>query len=239
LHLTAGLLSTVLVCWAAVRLIGVPRVNIQSALHDMKTGVFFSIGTAAANLQTDVDKVILAREESSGTAGAYTAAFRLVYMSFIPVLAIVYAVRSRLFRKGQHGGMTGVLDAVRGVVPVAGGYIVVAVAVIYLAAPAVPWLLGPSYQLSSHVLQLLCVLPVLLAIRAVCAEALVGADGHRRLSYLNVVSACLCLALNLTLVRLYGWRGAVAAAYATQSFMVIALLISIAQRRSAERRATA
>jgi len=235
LHLAAGVVTAVFVLYLSVRLIGFPRVHLETAVKDMKVGVFFSVATAAGNLQADVDKIVLARLESASIAGAYTAAFRVLYMACVPVLAILFAVRSRLYRKGHHGGVSGALGALSGIIPLTGAYSLVAAGAIYLASPALPWLLGPSYQLSSQVLQALCLLPVLSAIRQVCGEALVGADEHRRLSFMFAAAAALSLLLNLALVPMYGWTGAVAAAYLAQLCIVAGLLMMIARKRRAER----
>ena len=100
-----------------------------------------------------------------------------------------------------------------------------------------PWLLGPSYQLSSNVLQGLCLLPLLLAAQSVCAEALAGANEQRSLSFLYAATAVWSLLLNLELVTRYGWRGAVMAAYGTQGVLVIGLLVKIGLKLRAEREA--
>lgn len=237
LHLAAGVLTAALVLYATVRLVGRPRVDAATAIGDMKAGVLIAIGTAAGNVQTDVDKVVLARMESAGTAGAYTAACRLVYMASMPVLAILLALRTRIFRKGHHGGIAGALGTVRGVIPLAGGYCMLVGVGLYLAGPAMPWVLGPSYQLSGEVLQWLCLLPLLLAARSVCSEALAGADQYGRLSLLYTATAGLSLLLNLAFVPAYGWRGAVMAAYGAQAFLVAALLVTIGLMIRAEREA--
>ena len=237
LHLAAGALTSGVVLLATVRLVGRPRMDWQGAIRDMKTGVFFSITTAARNVQTDVDKVVVARMESPAIAGAYTAAFRLVYMACTPVVANMFALRTRLFRTGHHGAIAGPLGELRGMIPLAGGYCVLVAAALYVAGPAMPWLLGPSYQLSSNVLQGLCLLPLLLAVQSVCSEALAGANEQRSLSLLYGVTAALSLLLNVELVTRYGWRGAVMAAYGTQAVLVIGLLVKIGLKLRAEREA--
>jgi O-antigen/teichoic acid export membrane protein len=199
--------------------------------------VFFSIGISARNVQTDVDKIVVARMESAGTAGAYTAAFRLAFMACTPIVAILLALRARLFRKGHHGGIAGTLGALRGLIPIAGAYCILLAVGIYWAAPAVPLLLGPTYQQSSEILQWLCFLPFLLSVQSVCSEALSGANAQRRLSFLHALTAGMALLLNLTLVPLYGWRGAVMAAYGAQGFLVVGLLVTIMLMHRAEREA--
>lgn len=231
LHLAAGALTACLVMYASMRMLGRPRTHFASAKNDIRKGVFFSIGISARNVQTDADKIVVARMESAGIAGAYTAAFRLVFMACTPIMAILLALRSRVFRQGHHGGIAGTLGALRGLIPIAGAYGILLAIAIYLAGPAVPWLLGPSYQLSSEILQWLCLLPLLMAVEAVCSEALSGANAQRRLSFLHVLTAGLSVLLNLILVPLYGWRGAVMAAYGAQGFQILGMLLTIVLMR--------
>lgn len=227
LHLAAGVLTSGLVLYASMRMLGKPHTDFASAIGDIKKGVFFSIGISARNVQTDVDKIVVARMESAATAGAYTAAFRLVFMAGIPIAAVLLALRGRLFRSGHHDGIAGTLRALRGLIPIAAVYGILVAIGIYLAGPLVPWLLGRSYQLSSEILQWLCFLPLLMAVDSVCSEALSGASAQRRLSFLRAVTAGLSLLLNLIFVPLYGWRGAVFAAYGAQCFGIVALLLTI------------
>jgi O-antigen/teichoic acid export membrane protein len=238
LHLAAGLLATGVVLYASVRMLGRPRAEYASAKSDIKTGVFFSIGLSAQSVQTDVDKLVLARMASAATAGAYTAAFRLVYMACTPITAILLALQARLFRKGHERGLAGTMAALRHLMIVASAYCLLLAAGIYVAAPAAPWLLGNSYQLSAEILQWLCVLPFFLVVQSVGSAALSGANAQRHLSFLHALAAGMSLLLNLLLVPHYGWRGAVMAAYGTQGFLVAGLLLMTVLTLEAERKAS-
>ena len=237
LHLASGVLSAGVVLFASVRLLGRPRTRYASAKSDIKQGVFFSLVFSARSAQMDVDKIVLARMASAATAGAYTAAFRLVYMACTPIMAILLALQARVFRTGHDGGLGGTLGALRSLMTMAGAYCLLLAAAIYLAAPAVPWLLGHSYQPSSEILRWLCFLPFLVVAQSVGSEALSGADAQRRLSFLHALTAGMSLLLNLILVPHYGWRGAVMAAYGSQGFLVAGLLLTIVPRLKAERKA--
>jgi O-antigen/teichoic acid export membrane protein len=237
LHLAAGVLTTMVVMYASVRLLGRPRMRYASARIDMKEGVFFSILLSARSIYTDVDKTVLARSESASIAGAYTAAFRLVYMACTPIMAILLALQARIFRKGHEGGLAGTLGALRRLMTIAGGYCLALGAGIYLAAPAVPWLLGDSYQLSSEVMQWLCALPFFIVVQSVGSAALSGADAQRPVGFVHALTAGVSLALNVLLVPQYGWQGAVVAAYGAQSFLIAGLMVTMRRQLRAERKA--
>lgn len=237
LHLAAGAFTAGVVLFASARLVGRPRTEYTSAAGDMKKGVFFSIVIAARSVQTDVDKIVLARLVSPATAGAYTAAFRIAYMASTPVMAILQSLQARTFRRGHEGGLAGALSSLRRLMMIGGAYCLVLAAAIYLAAPAVPWLLGDSYQTSTDILRWLCFLPLFLVVQSIGSDALSGADAQRRVSFLHAMTAGMALLLNLLLVPTYGWRGAVIAAYGAQGFLIAGLFITIVMLLHAQRKA--
>lgn len=241
LHLSAGALTAIVVLCVCIRLLGRPRADYATAKSDIGKGVFFSIVNSAASVQTDVDKIILARMVSPAMAGAYTAAFRFVTLAYMPIMAIMFSVQARIFQKTHKDGLLGVLRAVRLLISITVAYCLLIALCIYAAAPAVPWLLGEAYQPSIEILQWLCLLPLFFAIRSFASTALMGVDAQRRVSFLHTVTAVLALLLNVLLVPEHGWRGAAVAAYASQGFLIAGLLVTIvlvlgAQRKTARRR---
>jgi O-antigen/teichoic acid export membrane protein len=238
LHLAAGALTAAVVLFTSVRLLGRPRTDYRAAVSDARTGVFFSVTLAARSLQTDVDKSILARSASAATAGVYTAAFRLAYMACMPVFAILLALQARMFQKGHHEGLAGTLGAVRLLALAGGTYCLILAGCMYMAAPAVPWLLGNSYQLSIDILRWLCLLPLFLVFQAICSSALSGADEQRQLGLLHTLTAGMSLLLNILLVPEFGWMGAVMAAYGSQGFLLLSMLVTIALLLQAQRKAS-
>jgi len=237
LHLGAGALTAGVVLYVSVRQLGRPRTEYASAKADIRKGVFFSIVLSARSVQTDVDKTVLAHTASAAMAGAYTAAFRIVYMACMPIIAILVALQARIFRKGHEGGLAGTVGALRRLMMIAGMYCLLLAAGVYVAAPAVPWLLGDSYQLSSEILRWLCLLPLLVVVQSVASTALSGADAQRRVGFLHAVAAGMALLLNLLLVPYYGWRGAVMAAYGSQGVLIAGLLLTIVRGLEEERKA--
>jgi O-antigen/teichoic acid export membrane protein len=203
----------------------------------MGKGIFFSILISARSVHTDADKAVLARLESPATAGAYTAAYRLVSMACIPIAAMQFSLQARVFRKGSEAGVAGALGVVRRLLLVAGAYCTVLAVAIYVAAPAVPWLLGDSYQLATDMLRWLCLLPFLLVLQWVVSDTLAGADAQRLASSLHALTAAISIALNLLLVPAHGWLGAVIAAYAAQAFLTGSLLFTVFRGLQAQRRA--
>ncbi|MDP3759920.1 MAG: lipopolysaccharide biosynthesis protein [Ramlibacter sp.] len=237
LHLAGGALSAVLVLCISVRRLGRPRTQLAAAIADIRKGVFFSILYSARSVHTDVDKIVLARLASASTAGTYTAAFRLVSLTCLPITAILFSLQARIFRKGHKRGLIGTVSALRQLLFIASAYCLFLGAAIYVGAPAVPLLLGESYGLTTDILRWLCLLPFFVVLQLLGSAALSGADAQPRVSLLHALTAALALLLNLLLVPGLGWRGAVIAAYGAQGFLIAGLAYTIMTRVQAERKA--
>jgi len=227
LHLASGSLALVAVATMTLRRIGRPTVNWAQAWRDTREGGWFSMIFSARSVYTDADKAILARMAALDVAGAYTAAYRLVYMAYAPVMAVLVGMQARMFRAGGESGMTGVLHVLKRLGIVCLGYGMVVALVLYVGAPLVPLVLGEKYATSSVILAALCLLPLVLMVQSVCSEALASADRQRIAGTLHLLGAMLALGLNLLLVPRYSWAGAVAAAYLTQVLLSGALLAAV------------
>jgi O-antigen/teichoic acid export membrane protein len=237
LHLAGGVFTFCIVLYSCLRRLGPSSLDWRTAVRDAREGVFFSLGLSARSVQMDVDKTVIARDVSAATAGAYTAAFRIVYLACAPIVALLFALQGRLFRKGDEAGIAGTVGASRRLLLVGSAYCLLLGAVMFVAAPAVPWILGRTYELSTTMLQWLCLLPLLVGLQLICSQALTGADAQHWAGLLQAMAAGLTLLLNVLLVPLYGWHGSVAAAYTSQTFLIVGLLLTIRRMLKAQREA--
>lgn len=223
MHLISGVLAAWVVLHVTVRQIGWPTLNWRLALSELKVGVLFSIGLSANSVYTDIDKAVLARYESADINGQYTAAYRLVYMAFSPVMAVLMATQGLFFRAGSASGLSATMKLAARVAWLGCVYCTALAALLYFASPLVVWALGEQYRLSVEILRALALLPLVLMTQSVLSEALTGADRQRARSFVQVVVALSCFALNMTLVPQLGWHGAVVATYASQLVLAAAI----------------
>jgi O-antigen/teichoic acid export membrane protein len=224
MHLGAGIAAAIIVMALTVKQIGMPTLDLRLALRELKVGVLFSIGLSANSVYTDIDKAVLARYASATINGQYTAAYRLVYMAFTPVMAVLMATQGMFFRAGAQQGLSATVRLALRMAWLGGVYCVGLAALLYLAAPLVAWALGPQYQLSVQILQALSLLPLVLMTQSVFSEALTGANKQRARSVAQVLVAVLCFGLNMALVPGLGWHGAVTATYASQAVLALAVV---------------
>ncbi|CAM8643076.1 RfbX Membrane protein involved in the export of O-antigen and teichoic acid [Comamonadaceae bacterium] len=228
-HILSGLVSAAFALWFTHKQIGAPTLRPKLALQEIKTGVFFSIGLSAKSLYTDIDKAALARLASTEVAGAYTAAFRMIYMAATPLRAVLLAGNAKFFRDGQ-GGLTAPLRFANRITLYGIVYAAILAIAVWFGAPLIQVILGQKYSLSVDMIRWLAVLPMVQIIQESYSDALMGAGYQVARSILQALAAFLCIGLNIILIQQYSWQGAVYATYITQialTMCVVALALVV------------
>ncbi len=191
-------------------------------LSEIPEGLLFSTGNSAQAVHNDLDKAMLARFTSLGTAGSYTAGYRVVEAVLLPIESLFTAAYARFFRHGQ-AGLRASLPFARRLVAYTSGYALVAAICIFLFAPFLPTVLGPDYAESAQTLRLLMLLPLLRTLHYVAANLLAGAGELRLLSAAQVLVAGFSVVLNLILIPEFAWRGAAWATLTSEAVLAVAL----------------
>lgn len=230
LHLFSGLLATVLVLIYTRTHTGHLTVNLQRLLSDVKTGVFFSLGLSARSIYTDVDKAVLGHVVSPAINGAYTAAFRVVFMATTPLSAGLLAIQARMFREGHQEGIHKTVRTAKAAIAIGVAYGVIVGTVLYLCAPFIPVLLGAKYAQSVVILQALAFLPIPLFVQSALSDALSAANFQRVRSMIQMAVAALSFGLNSILIRKFSWTGAVVATYSCQIALALLMAYMVASK---------
>lgn len=202
--------------------IGRPRFRLRGLLGVAQQGVFFSIGLSAQTVYNDVDKTMLARLDSLEATGIYGSAYKVVDISFLPVSALLYASYPRFVERGASG-IAASLAYARKLFPLAAGAALCATAVVWVAAPWVPWLLGDDFARSVSALRWLAPLTVVRAAHYLLAYALTGAGHQRARSIVQLAVAGANVAVNLWLIPNWSWRGAAWASLGCDVLLAVAL----------------
>lgn len=204
-------------------------------VRNLREGLPFSLSVASKSVYVDIDKTMLTRMVSPEVTGVYTAAYRLVSMAFAPIQAAVMSSNTRLFKKGAGGILPASLYAKR-LLPYLILYAIGSGLILYLLAPLLPLLLGPSFRESVSVLRWLAFLPVIQSVHYLLGDTLMGAGFQGARSGCQVVVAGVNVVMNLFLIPLYSWKGAVWATFAAEGLLAIFLALLLAWHVSAERR---
>jgi O-antigen/teichoic acid export membrane protein len=207
------------------RLLGSPKPELSRIKPEFFDGFYFSVGLCAYTVTQDVDKTMLVRLSTLEAAGIYAAAYRVIEIALIPLRSLMIATYPEFFQHGKSGLKFSAAFAGR-LLPLVAAYGFIAGGVIYLTAPLIPLVLGSDYGNSMTAIRLLAVLPLLQGLQYIAADTLTGANLHRIRSLMQALMAVANFSLNLWLIPIYSWKGAVWSTWAAEGLLAI-LLYSI------------
>ena len=224
-YLLATTISTFYSCYRAQSVWGAPEFDLSALREDVVEGVYFSVGTSAATIYNDIDKVMLGKI-SFAAAGIYGAAYRIIDVSMTPIRSLASAAYPHFFKKGLDGlgsahfyAKTQIKRAL-----LYSGLISV---LLWLSAPLLPLVLGSSYADTASALRWLALLPILRSGHLFLADSLSGAGYQGVRSAIQVVIALVNVGLNLVILPKYGWLGAAWASLASDGLLLFSLWIVI------------
>lgn len=215
---------------ASSRHAGVTRPQLSHYWAEWRTGALFSVGMSSQTVYNDVDKAFLAKLSTLEATGVYSAAYRIIDMSYVPMRALISASYPAMMRAGRDG-LRAVLRVVRRDIALpAAAYCVVGTTAMIAGADVVPLVLGDSFQSSVPALRLLAVLLIFKGLHYVAADTLTSANEQGARTIIQVGIAALNVALCLVLIPRYAWHGAVAASLVCDGLLAVALWATIWRR---------
>ena len=185
----------------------------------VKGGLPFSLAAFATKLQAEYNKPILA-QSAFDLAGSYNVAQRAVDIASLPLLALQEALLPRLYsqanpmRQLRRTGLALLLLAL------------LLGAIVWLAAPLLPLMLGPSFSDTVAVLRMLAWLPALQTLRYLINSYVIHRAWAHLIGWTYGLSAIVGVASVTALVPHHGMQGAVISAYLTELTLTMTLLIT-------------
>jgi O-antigen/teichoic acid export membrane protein len=222
------LLLALLAHIATARALGRPQLDMPRLWSDRNDALHFALGTGAKAFYTDFDKVVLARTAAAGELGAYTAAYRLIAMTFLPVRSLLDASATQFYREGLGSLAKANAFALR-LLKMALPCGLAGAAIVLAGAELAPHVLGPSFHAATPMLRALAVLPMIQSIHYVFSDALTAAGLQKLRTRLQwVVAASYAIAAIVVIPRM-GWEGAVGVCLGCE--LLLAVLVVVAVRR--------
>ncbi len=200
---------------------GGPRFSFRTVWDHALEGLGFSLGWSAQSTYNDIDKTLLSHYGMNVQNGIYSMAYRIVDVATIPIGALdaaalpryvhdsakdIRSVRPLAVRLATRASLLGLLMSVS----------------LFIAAPLIPHLVGPSYAEGVLALRWLCLLPAMRGIHQLTGCALTGMGYQRFRTVSQLTAAGLNLVLNLWLIPRYGWIGAAWTSLATDGSLAVA-----------------
>lgn len=206
--------------------LGAPVFTLAGMKTEIMEGLYFSIYQSARGVNNDIDKTMLARFSTLEATGIYGAAYRIISVSFTPIISLLYAAYARFF---QHGaaGIRGSIGFAKKLFPIAGIYGVAVGILLVAVSPYLPNILGSEYENTANALRWLAPLPFLKAVQLFTADTLTGAGYQGVRSGIQVIAAVFNIAINLWLIPMYSWRGAAWASLLSDGLLSVLLCFAV------------
>ncbi len=218
------LISSVIVSgisvFTVIKLIGYPKPVLSKLKLIIQEGIYFSISSSADNINSNLDKIMLASMSTLTATGIYGSAARFISVGNLLLVSIFGASYTRFFRHGASG-IRGSLKFAKRLLPVVILYGVVSLLGYLVFAPFLPTILGEEYRNAIEALRWLAPLPAIAGLQHLAANTLTGAGHQKARSIVQVTSALLNIGLNFWLIPLYGWKGAAGATLISDSLRLI------------------
>jgi len=208
------------------RMLGKPRFSVKIFSREMIEGFYFSVSLSAQNIYNDIDKTMLSRLSTLGATGIYSAAYRFIDISFLPVRSLLWASNVRFFQHGANSLRAAVGYSLK-LLPWAAVYSIGIGIILYLAAPLIPVLLGSGYQESVEATRWLAIIPVFRVMHYFAADALTGANYQGLRSGLQVLVAVFNVMINFWFIINYSWLGAAWSSCITDFMLAVIMWITV------------
>ena len=187
--------------------LGWPKADFRLLRERALEGLGFSVAASTTSVYNDIDKTMLSRYGMLAADGTYSMAYRGIDISCTPIRALQSAAFPRFCQMGRDGAR-GSIAFTRKLLGKTLPFGLLAAAVMFLAAPIIPHVVGPSFANSVSALQWLCLLPVFRSLHLGAGDTLTGAGYQRYRTASQLSAAALNFGLNLWLIPAYSWHGA-------------------------------
>lgn len=204
----------------------------QDELGLVRAGAPYAASSLTSGAYFEVDKVLILQLLGTAIAGVYTAAFRVVAVFILPVMALLAVALPRMFVAERAGDP---IPLLRQVTFAALIYAVLGALLLVLLSPLVPWLFGVGFEASTQYVVLLSGWVPLYALHMCGANALVAAGGKLPRLAVEGAGLMLIIALNLLLLPRLGVVGSAASLLSGEMVMALACWSLLARVRRAAR----
>ncbi|MBW3575160.1 MAG: oligosaccharide flippase family protein [Actinobacteria bacterium] len=200
---------------------------VRPSATDVRAGVPFALGLSSWQAKENIDQAMVLRAGFVADAGIYAAGYRIVSFAFLPIRAVITSTYPQFFREGERSLGDAVRFARRLAVPTVAFSMLVGLGSMFVL-PLATHLLGDDFSGGASVVQALAFVPMLHVLQYLAGNSLTGSGYVRLRTALQLAAAGLNIALNLVLIPMFSWRGAVIATYAAEIVLSISLWAAVA-----------
>ncbi|ASK62281.1 hypothetical protein CFK37_08965 [Virgibacillus phasianinus] len=222
---------TLLTTIYTIKTIGVPRLKIRDIRFNVKQGIHFSIGGMSRTIYIDVDKIMLTKFISADVTGMYSVAYKIMSLAFFPIQSLLLIYYRSFFEAGKsHINNAVKLSKKLGKLTVV--YAVGASILVYFCAPLITLFMGSQYEESITMVRLLLLMLIIQSLYYPFADAMTGSGHQMERSRIQIIAVILNVFLNLILIPLISWKGAVIASIISEFSIFLFVTIFIIKKRN-------
>lgn len=204
------------IVWTDVR----AKLSWAQIKRELKLAFSFVTDLSCQTLYTNLDKLLLAGWSSSFVVGTYSAGYRLLTVSAMPIRAMSEATfphQVKLARDDRQAcrRFTANIFSLNLVLSI------VIAALIYLLAPLAPLILGADFQASVSVLRWGSLLPIAQGCNCTLGKYLTATKRQSVRAKLQLVVTVAFVAMGLITIPLYSWKGAVSTGLVCESLLAV------------------
>jgi O-antigen/teichoic acid export membrane protein len=204
-------------------------------LRNARSALPFAFGMLGLVMLPEIDKLLMPRLAGLEISGQYAMGIKVVSFAALPLGALLFTFMPRFFRDGQAGSVPALMltrQAWKLTIP----YAVVIGGLLAIFARLPLMLLGDEYLLFPDVVRMGVGILLLQALHLPAGDALNGTGFARYRAGSQICASILAGILAWLCIPVYGWRGALLAAYAGHGTLVILLLMRLLREVRNERR---
>ena len=222
LYFFSALLAVVYTQYLLLSDLGMPKfTSVRISTARIRESYSFSFCNISEKMYVDADKVMLARMQSVDITGVYSAAYRLIDFSLIPVQGLLRASVPKFFTiQSSKETLLYALNIIK--LPFL--YCLLAAITLFSLADWIVYILGKDYKNSVDIIKILALMPILLLFRYFAQQVVATSGLQESVMGIIVVGAIFNIILNLFLIIPWGWRGAVISTYLSEIIIIVLML---------------
>jgi O-antigen/teichoic acid export membrane protein len=205
-----------------VRRYGAPRFG--WSWPELRSGLAFAVNQTARALQSNVDRLVLARYADPVVLGAYAAGARLLVVGLFPIQVLTRILYPEFFRQGERG-----IAAARQYgwsrVPAMLATGIASFVAVAVVAQILPQVLGHTFVASRNAAILLAAALPLIGLQYLAADILTGAGYQAVRAVLAIGTSCVFGALMVLGERMIGGISGVIIAFVAGHALFLAILV--------------
>lgn len=187
-------------------------------VNELRHGASYAVMQLVAANPTELDKAIAVRAVGAYDAGLYSASSRIMGAMVTPVVALLLTAQPRLFRYAHDSNSQG-KRLISLIAAISFGWGTLSYILLAACSPALPYVLGTTYEATSKLLPWIALTAPFLSMRLSAGTILVALGRpHERIGF-EIVGLLLLASGMIILPRLFGIAGLITAVIFAEAVM--------------------